>query len=69
VNVARPSRWGNPYRVAEFGGDRAVALFEDHLTKSNMRSNLTILRGKNHAFWCASDERCHADVLLRLANA
>jgi Domain of unknown function (DUF4326) len=27
------------------------------------------LRGKNLACWCALDAPCHADVLLRLANA
>lgn len=27
------------------------------------------LRGKNLACWCKPGERCHADVLLRLANA
>lgn len=27
------------------------------------------LRGKNLACWCALDEPCHADVLLKLANA
>ena len=29
VNVARPSRWGNPYRVADFGLDLALELFEN----------------------------------------
>lgn len=27
------------------------------------------LRGKNLACWCALDQPCHADVLLKLANA
>jgi len=27
------------------------------------------LRGKNLACWCPLDQPCHADVLLRLANA
>jgi len=27
------------------------------------------LRGKNLACWCRSDESCHADVLLEIANA
>lgn len=26
------------------------------------------LRGKNLACWCASDQLCHADILLELAN-
>lgn len=27
------------------------------------------LRGKNLACWCAPDARCHADILIRLANS
>ena len=26
------------------------------------------LRGKNLARWCSHDERCHADLLLKVAN-
>ena len=26
------------------------------------------LRGKNLACWCSHDERCHADLLLKIAN-
>lgn len=28
-----------------------------------------VLRGKNLACWCQLEQPCHADVLLRLANA
>lgn len=31
--------------------------------------DLSPLRGKNLACWCALDAPCHADVLLELANA
>lgn len=27
------------------------------------------LRGKNLACWCGPDQKCHADILLELANA
>jgi hypothetical protein len=67
INVARPSRWGNPYRIAEFGRDRAVTLFETKLRETS--PDLGLLRGKNLACWCAADQRCHADVLLEFANA
>lgn len=30
--------------------------------------HLPALRGKNLACWCALDKRCHADILLELAN-
>jgi hypothetical protein len=31
VKVARPSPWGNPYPVEEFGLELALALFENSL--------------------------------------
>lgn len=31
--------------------------------------NIQSLRGKNLACWCRSDQACHADVLLEIANA
>jgi hypothetical protein len=69
VNVARPSRWGNPYRIAEFGREQAIALFSRSLEGHSARWDLAFLRGKNLACWCAPDQMCHADVLLALANA
>lgn len=74
VHVARPSRWGNPYRI-EAGSavtDRqtAVSLFEIFMKTGDGRHwNLEPLRGRDLACWCPLDEPCHADVLLRLANA
>jgi hypothetical protein len=32
-------------------------------------AHLAELRGKDLACWCPTDQACHADVLLRLANA
>lgn len=32
------------------------------------RIDINRLRGKNLACWCALDQPCHADVLLKLAN-
>ena len=34
----------------------------------NMVRDIRELRGKNLACWCKNNERCHADVLLRIAN-
>ncbi len=36
---------------------------------STARSRIKELRGKNLACWCPTDQPCHADVLLELANA
>lgn len=80
VRVARPGKWGNPFRVS---GERtpaeAVAAFRLWLTvdgvdsaipevKQATLSAMHELRGKNLACWCKPGEPCHADVLLELAN-
>lgn len=75
VVVARPTRWGNPFRVgfASIYGpvpDRATAvgfyrraLLEGRLsvTKREIGERLA---GLNLACWCPLNEPCHADVLL-----
>jgi Domain of unknown function (DUF4326) len=73
VSVARPTRWGNPFKagdvadpVAEF---RSMLLdpnrTEDYPTIAQVQSEL---RGRDLACWCPLDQPCHADVLLELAN-
>ena len=80
VVVARPSRWGNPYRVGDprpggGGGLLTLAeclrLFRRHwqvVPRARRAAALTALRGKNLACWCPLEGPCHADILLALAN-
>jgi Domain of unknown function (DUF4326) len=51
--------------------EEAVRLFEDHFKRDVLyRVSVTEeLRGKNLACWCKLGNPCHADVLLRWANA
>lgn len=42
---------------------------EQKAARANMVIARTDLRGRNLACWCALDRPCHADVLLRIANA
>lgn len=65
VNVARPSRWGNPFTVENTGRVPAVLRFACEVAPL---LDVTALRGKNLACWCRADQECHADVLLELAN-
>ena len=68
VVVARPSRWGNPYRV-EPGrtAAEAVALYRRWIEPraDAVRAELT---GRDLCCWCRLDQPCHADVLLEIAN-
>lgn len=78
VVVARPSIFGNPYKVGGIDhrtseriidAAHAVRLYIERgiplALKPEIRSRL---RGKNLACWCPLDAPCHADVLLELAN-
>jgi hypothetical protein len=66
VYVGRPSKWGNPFR--SHSRQRNIELYRDWLTRQNrLMDSLHELRGKDLVCWCAPS-KCHADVLLRLAN-
>jgi hypothetical protein len=70
VVVSRPSRWGNPYRIAEHGRERAVELYRARLLADPelLAAARRELRGKDLACWCAPAQVCHGDVLLELVN-
>lgn len=74
INVARPTRWGNPFKVGIEGvtPERAVELYCGYLWSaagaSNLRLALDCLRGHDLACWCKPGAPCHADVLLKVVN-
>lgn len=70
VKVARPSKWGNPFSVAEFGRREALFLYAQYLDDQISLGTLHLeeLRGKNLACWCGQYEQCHADILLKKSN-
>lgn len=71
VVVARPSKWGNPYPVAEYGRTRAVQLYHAHLADRPELVEMARreLAGRDLGCWCPLEAPCHADVLLYLANS
>lgn len=76
VKVDRTTRFGNPYQAGKDGdGDRAhlVELYRAYLERPEQADLVTdictTLRDRNLACWCPLDQPCHADILLRLANA
>jgi hypothetical protein len=81
--VARTSRYGNPYAVEDYGLDEALRLYAAWIVNPDSQPILykktwyypkTVeqiradLRGWNLACRCEPGERCHADLLLELAN-
>ena len=77
IYVGRPTVWGNPYVVGSelmngetLTAEKAVELYEQHRADNfSDRDIRHCLHGKDLACWCALDEACHADVLLRIANS
>jgi hypothetical protein len=58
------------FTSAPMTAEECVAEFRK-LVEFTLRQNprfLEPLRGKDLACWCPLDQRCHADVLLELAN-
>lgn len=71
VYVGRPTKWGNPFRPGpDLTRTRMIAKYRAYLRrKPELMKALPELRGKNLACWCKPGDPCHADVLLKLANA
>lgn len=71
VVVARPSAFGNPYRLGP-DGTRAeiVARYRTYLAGNPDLADRARaeLAGHDLACWCPLDGPCHADVLLELVN-
>jgi hypothetical protein len=75
VVVARPSRWGNPWKVGADGDAAKCVERYSHFVCSNIWSFpnrdaiKSLLKGKNLACWCKIGDPYHADVLITIANA
>jgi hypothetical protein len=73
VVVARPSKWGNPFKIgAAMSREMAIARYEDYIRKMSPERReefLAPLRGKDLGCWCPLNVPCHADVLLKWASA
>ena len=73
VVVSRPTKWGNPFKPGKLTRAQAVASYRRDLMAGKLRVSAadarTELRGHDLACWCSLDGPCHADVLLKVANA
>jgi hypothetical protein len=69
VVVARPSRWGNSFRVSRgHTAQEAVDAYRREMPEFTKEAARLELAGKNLACWCKPGAPCHADVLLEIAN-
>lgn len=71
VYVGRGSKYGNPYKVEEYGRDLAIKNYKNYVEGLRQigGGNFEELRDKNLACWCNETEPCHADILLKIANS
>jgi hypothetical protein len=73
VYVGRPTKWGNPFKVAVHGRDACIELYKSWINDHDCagfvigRWAKEELRGKDLVCWCAP-RPCHADILLQIAN-
>lgn len=71
VNIMRPSKWGNPYRIGPHGNrEQVLALYRTFLARRPdlIEAAKRELRGRDLVCCCAP-LACHGDILLDLANA
>ncbi|MBI1684279.1 DUF4326 domain-containing protein [Caulobacter hibisci] len=69
VYCGRGSKWGNPFRIGPDGDrDAVIAKHARWLAgQHGLLRALDELRGRDLVCYCAP-QRCHADLLLTLAN-
>jgi hypothetical protein len=77
IYVGRPTKWANPFKIGSNGNGvtiltraAVIELFEI-VAKKQLELDphwLDELKGKNLSCWCGLDEKCHADILLTMAN-
>lgn len=68
VYIGRPSKWGNPFTMSEYGSNEAVVKkFREYLWRNKeLMAQLPELYDKDLVCFC-SPKACHGDVLLKAA--
>lgn len=72
VRCDRATPLGNPFRAdSEADKESVIAAYEAHvLARPDLMAMIRELRGRDLACWCDwPNERCHCEVILRLANS
>jgi Leu/Phe-tRNA-protein transferase len=81
VCVDRSTKWGNPIilqckikkpspRIRRWLSECAAQIYNRLVKNGQIHiPDIDKLKGKNLACWCPLSQKCHADVLLEIANA
>jgi len=72
IVVARPTKWGNPYKPGKLTRAETIANYRRDLIAGKLKVSIDDarreLKGHDLACWCSLDGPCHADVLIEFAN-
>lgn len=68
VDIRRPAKWGNPFRIG-VDGTRAEVIekYRKWIVEQPFIEDIEELRGKRLGCWC-HPKPCHGDVLVELLN-
>jgi len=69
VYIGRPSVFGNPYSVHEFGRDKAITMYEKHFLEKigqdeTFRKEVMTLKDKTLGCFC-KPKSCHGDIIIK----
>ena len=68
VFIGRLSKWGNPYKVCDFGRAEAISRYEFYLrNNSSLLADLHELVSKDLICFCSPDP--HGDILLKYVHS
>lgn len=70
VYCARPSKWGNPFKLSEYSLDDCLKKYREWLIEQLAKDStfLEPLRGKDLVCFCKLNQRCHCDILIEFLN-
>jgi len=65
--IGRPSRYGNPFKVSEYGRAEALSKYSDFLSAliADKPDFLKPLVGSDVACYCNLEDECHGDIIIR----
>jgi len=66
VYVGRPTKYGNPFKVSDYGLDQCIVLYKEWLAAKLAEDPnfLEPLRGKDLVCFCSLSSPCHGDILI-----
>ncbi len=68
--VARPSKYGNPFRIDIYGLEECIRLYRKWLEQKLKEDPkfLEPLIGKDLVCYCSLSNKCHADILIEFVK-